>query len=136
VKIKLVRASRYPNIPLFATLIIVLWLSLVGVAAIINYKLSNFVDLCLFKRFTGYPCPTCGTTRGIISLLHGQYINAWLYNPLVFSIGIIVVIDLVIKFIFAKRFKISLVKKEKKIAWLFAFLIFLANWAYVIYYIE
>ncbi len=131
-KIKLIRASRYPNIPLFATLILVLWLTLVGVATLINFKLSNYIDLCLFKRFTGYPCPTCGTTRGIISLLHGKFIEAWYYNPLVFSIGIIVIIDLLFKFIFARTIKISFKKRERKIAWLFAIVLFLANWAYVI----
>lgn len=134
-KITLIRASRYPNIPLFATLIIVLWLTLVGVATLINFKLSNYIDLCLFKRFTGYPCPTCGTTRGIISLLHGKFIEAWEYNPLVFSIGIIVIIDLLFKFIFARTIKISFKKRGRKIAWLVAIVLFLANWAYVILYI-
>ena len=134
-KITLIRASRHPNIPLFATLIIVLWLTLVGVATLINFKLSNYIDLCLFKRFTGYPCPTCGTTRGIISLLHGKFIEAWYYNPLVFSIGIIVIIDLLFKFIFARSIKISFKKRGRKIAWLVAIVLFLANWAYVILYI-
>ena len=134
-KIKLARASRYPNIPLFATLIIVIWLTLVGVATLINFKLSNFVDLCLFKRFTGYPCPTCGTTRGILSLLHGKYIEAWYYNPLVFTIGIIVIIDLLFKFIFSRTIKISFKKSERKFVWLFALLLFLANWVYVIFII-
>ena len=131
-KITLIRASRHPNIPLFATLIIVLWLTLVGVATLINFKLSNYIDLCLFKRFTGYPCPTCGTTRGIISLLHGKFIEAWEYNPLVFSIGIIVIIDLLFKFIFARTIKISFKKRGRKIAWLSAIVLFLANWVYVI----
>ncbi|MCK5852070.1 DUF2752 domain-containing protein [bacterium] len=131
-KITLIRTSRYPNIPLFATLILVLWLTLVGVATLINFKLSNYIDLCLFKRFTGYPCPTCGTTRGIISLLHGKFIEAWEYNPLVFSIGIIVIIDLLFKFIFARSIKISFKKRGRKIVWLVAIVLFLANWAYVI----
>ena len=134
-KIKFIRSSRYPNIPLFATLILVVWLTLVGVAALINFRISNYIDLCMFKRFTGYPCPTCGTTRGIISLLHCKFIEAWHYNPLVFSIGIIVVIHLIIKLFFARKIKISLTKKERKFAWLLAIVIFLANWAYVILYV-
>lgn len=134
-KIKFSRASRYPNIPIFATLILGVWLVLVCVATVINFKLSKFVDLCLFKRFTGYPCPTCGTTRGIISLFHGEYIQAWLFNPLVFSIGIIFIIDLLFKFIFARKIKITLTKKEKKAVWIIGIILLLANWAYVIFYV-
>ncbi len=134
-KVKFSRDSRYPNIPLFAVLVLVIWLTLVCIATIINFKLSKFVDLCLFKRFTGYPCPTCGTTRGIISLFHGNYIQAWLFNPLVFSIGIIFMIDLLFKFIFARKIKITLTKKEKKSAWIIGIILLLANWAYVIFYV-
>ena len=97
--------------------------------------LSEFIDLCLFKRFTGYPCPTCGTTRGIISLLHGKYIEGWYYNPLVFSIGIIVIIDLVFRFIFGRTIKISLKRNDRKLVWIFFIAIFLINWAYIIFYV-
>jgi len=135
VKIKFSRSSRYPNIPLLAALILVIWLILVCVATVINFKLSKFVDLCLFKRVTGYPCPTCGTTRGIISLFHGKYIQAWLFNPLVFSIGIIVIIDLLFRFIFARKIKITLTKKEKKNTWIIGIILLLANWAYIIFYV-
>ena len=31
---------------------------------------------------TGIPCPTCGMTRGVASLLHGDPRGAFLFNPL------------------------------------------------------
>lgn len=38
---------------------------------------------CLFKRATGFPCPTCGSTRAMESLLHGHIGAAISLNPLI-----------------------------------------------------
>jgi len=120
---------------LFAVIIFLAWLSFVCLATYINFKLDKYVDLCLFKRITGYPCPTCGTTRGVLALLNGEFIKAWLYNPMVFSIGLIVSLDLLFKFIFKRKIKISLSKNEKKIVWIAGILIFFINWIYIIFYV-
>jgi uncharacterized protein DUF2752 len=40
--------------------------------------------VCLFRRLTGLPCPTCGATRCAMSLLHGDPGGAWRHNPLIF----------------------------------------------------
>lgn len=37
---------------------------------------------CPFLALTGYQCPGCGTLRGIHSLLHLRFADAWSYNPL------------------------------------------------------
>jgi hypothetical protein len=42
------------------------------------------VDVCQFHRVTGLPCPGCGLTRAACSLSHGQWAQAWAYNPFVF----------------------------------------------------
>jgi len=47
------------------------------------------VQLCPFKFFTGVPCPTCGVTRGLFALLHGQIVLATHLNPLAFVVAII-----------------------------------------------
>jgi hypothetical protein len=41
--------------------------------------------LCLFKEWTGLPCPTCGATRMIESLLTGDILAAAAWNPLMFA---------------------------------------------------
>ncbi len=38
---------------------------------------------CLFHKLTGVPCVTCGATRAAIQFLHGNFIAAWTWNPLV-----------------------------------------------------
>jgi hypothetical protein len=47
------------------------------------------VEVCLVKHLTNIPCPSCGSTRSVISLLNGNFLQALMINPLgyiVFSI--------------------------------------------------
>ena len=38
-------------------------------------------ESCYFKLLTGFGCPGCGLTRSFISLAHGDFRNAWRFNP-------------------------------------------------------
>ncbi len=38
---------------------------------------------CVFRSLTGFPCPTCGSTRAMIFFSHGNISAAFLMNPLV-----------------------------------------------------
>lgn len=38
--------------------------------------------LCTFLRITGYPCPSCGLTRGFVAMAHGQWLNVLHTCPL------------------------------------------------------
>ena len=42
---------------------------------------DNRFSVCLFKTVTGIPCPSCGTTRAVVLLLHGQVLPSILLNP-------------------------------------------------------
>lgn len=37
---------------------------------------------CLFHTITGVPCPACGSTRAALTFLQGNYVEAFLINPL------------------------------------------------------
>lgn len=37
--------------------------------------------ICLFKRITTIPCPSCGSTRSVLSLLKGDIAGAFYWNP-------------------------------------------------------
>lgn len=44
---------------------------------------------CIFLTFTGYPCPGCGMTRACISALHGQFLTAFRYHGMFWSLPVL-----------------------------------------------
>ena len=42
---------------------------------------SQLPDVCLFKRVTGLPCPSCGTTHSVVALFHLHLAEAFMLNP-------------------------------------------------------
>jgi hypothetical protein len=66
------------------------WYTLLGLAVVYGWLSLQFstwgqerhLQVCLVKKITGLPCPSCGTTRGVIALLHGQVQTALWLNPL------------------------------------------------------
>jgi len=52
---------------------------------------NNEIGLCMFKHVTNIPCPSCGSTRSILSLFQGHFIESIYWNP----IGLILVIIMV-----------------------------------------
>lgn len=50
---------------------------------------------CIIKELTGYDCPACGAQRAVVSILRGDLISAFWYNPylvLLLLIGLILAI--------------------------------------------
>jgi hypothetical protein len=94
-----------------------LYLFLVAACAVgyswvfVNLKMPNYLQnqyrLCWMKQLTTIPCPSCGSTRSILSLLHGHWINAITLNPLGVIIAFILVIlpiGIFIDLIFKQKF--------------------------------
>lgn len=50
------------------------------------------VTLCMFKDITGLPCPSCGITRSLLSLLHGNFQAALWINPLGFMAAVLLTV--------------------------------------------
>jgi len=50
------------------------------------------VNICLFRQVTGIPCPACGTTRGVLCLLHGDPGGACSDNPFSFIIVLLLAV--------------------------------------------
>ncbi|NOY23187.1 MAG: DUF2752 domain-containing protein [Acidobacteria bacterium] len=90
---------------------------------------------CPFKEMTGYPCPTCGSTRMVLSLFHINFIDAFLWNPGVFLSGVAAVFWFgygIISQLKRKKLYFSLSKREG--FWLRVLLLggFMINWLYLV----
>lgn len=98
---------------------------------------GRFIPPCLFHRFTGLPCLTCGLVRSTRLLLHGHGIDAFLMQPLyVLVLGVTVgwmgYVGLVILMRWP-RIRVEDVPRvvKRAFAWLLLFLV-LINWVYLI----
>jgi len=56
-----------------------------------NNKIDG-VEACLFKRVTNMPCPSCGSTRAILSLTNGNLADALYANPVGFILAFILMV--------------------------------------------
>lgn len=50
------------------------------------------LQVCLVKNVTTIPCPSCGTTRSMISMFQGDFIQAMLINPFGLLLAIIMIL--------------------------------------------
>lgn len=62
-----------------------------------------FPGVCISRQWFGLSCPGCGLTRGSVALLHGQWQQAWRYNPGVFVVFLLVVIQVPYRIIQTRR---------------------------------
>lgn len=53
---------------------------------------SDVNEVCLIKHVTNIPCPSCGSTRSVLSLLDGNLVEAITINPFGIIIALIMVI--------------------------------------------
>ena len=134
-KIEVVQVSRRLKWPLWAVLLIFAWMSLGGAAMWLGKYLNKPVHLCLLKRFTGLACPTCGFTRGMFALLHGDFTQVWLYNPLLFSLLTLFFTAAAVRILLARSVRVYLTNTEHQIAWILSFALLFVNWAYIIIYV-
>lgn len=57
-----------------------------------NITEAKSVEVCLIKHATSIPCPSCGSTRSIISLTKGNFVEAFDINPMGYLVAFIMLI--------------------------------------------
>jgi hypothetical protein len=98
--------------------------------------LHSIIPSCVFKGITGFPCPTCGTTRSMLSLSQGDIATALAMNPLI-ALGLV---GAVLSFLYSiitlifnlKRMSVILTGREKTVVRTIAVIFFLVQWTYLI----
>jgi len=125
-------ARRLPDWPWWSILLVALWFALGAANVFLGAVVGRPVMLCLFKRVTGCPCPTCGFTRGLLAFLHGHPLQGWLYNPLLFSFLAALVAVISIRVLSGRNLRLHLTRPEQTATWVILSIMLVANWLYVI----
>lgn len=108
------------------------YLAVIAAVMLLSVHTGRPVSLCLFKRLTHLPCPTCGSSRAVLALLHGRVVQAWLYNPLVVTAGWAGLVILAVRAVTGRWPKLTLSKTAKRYLWVALAVAAAANWAWVV----
>ena len=73
---------RPPGLTVPAAVAFLLWCALVVLIYLTNQALGTAYSPCPFFSLTGYPCPTCGSTRAAFALAQAKPLDALVLNPL------------------------------------------------------
>ncbi len=119
------------NLPLIYFII----MTILAVAGFVAHHLHLVpVMLCPFKEITGLPCPTCGTTRVVLSIYELDLWSAFLFNPGLFLFLIAMGFWFALGIhgqIARKVLVVKLTEREKLAVRWTLIILFLANWLYL-----
>lgn len=57
-----------------------------------NSTNTQSVEVCMFKQVTNIPCPSCGSTRSVISLTKGDFLGAIKINPVGYIVAAVMLV--------------------------------------------
>lgn len=116
-----------------------IYLMVGGACALFIYALYLLKRLpqipCVFKTVTGYPCPTCGSTRAVLDFFHLDIVSAFGWNPLVVLGGIFFIAWVLYGFYMlfsGKKVQVTLTKNESRFLRWGVVILFFLNWIYLI----
>ena len=92
---------------------------------------------CPFFAVTGWPCLTCGATRSALAFLHGDFLSAWKWNPLVaLALCGVIAFDLYAAIVLAGRLPrlrmVDWTSAEKNAVRIAAISLLALNWIYLL----
>ena len=99
-------------------------------------SIITFSPSCAFKGLTGIPCPTCGSTRAVLHLSHGDFLAALVFNPLTSLCFLAAVLYFLYSLVTLApgipRIGLAFSKEEKNALRTGAVMLALINWFYLI----
>ncbi len=90
---------------------------------------------CMFHKLTGFPCLSCGASRAADSLLKGDIIGMFYYNPLLTLFCVTLFFFSFFKlpeYIFRFKLTVSVGKRTALVARIVLFLMITANWTFLV----
>ncbi len=92
------------------------------------------LPVCGFKAATGHPCPACGFTHMLDSLLHGHLTQAYVTNPFFFIAIAVLVAWVVVGFaarLAGQDLFVDLPTGQRKWVWIAAITGLLCSWLFL-----
>ena len=68
---------------------------------------TSLIPKCYFLSLTGFYCPGCGGTRAVLMLLKGNIVKAFMYNP-----GVVVLAVVICAGLFEKIFNKKILPRQ------------------------
>jgi len=94
------------------------------------------VQICLFRRLTGWPCLTCGSMRAATALVSGDLVGAVFMQPLAVAGGLSLFVCWSVYtaalFLFQRVITFQLTAKERNVCWLVTGSLAIFNWLYLV----
>jgi hypothetical protein len=108
------------------------WFCFVVTAVLLSRRYNTPIEICLFKRITGIPCPTCGSTTGGLLILQGRFLQGWLANPFVYTAVPLIGLHLLFQIVtgYSIRFRYS--KRGRLVVTILLIAVILGNWGYIL----
>jgi uncharacterized protein DUF2752 len=100
------------------------------------YPVLSMSPSCAFRGLAGVPCPTCGSTRAIVHLSHGEITSALAMNPIVSLVIVLSVLyffySVITQAFDCPRIGFILTEREKNAARVAAMLLLLTHWGWLV----
>lgn len=112
-------------------------IAMCALAAARYLPILDLLPPCVFRGVTGLSCPTCGSTRALLYLAGGDLSVALSLNPLLVMIVLTVIAwmvgDIVQLLLPSRVPSIVLTRTEGTAIRVLAILLFLGNWAFLLF---
>ena len=131
-KVHLERAPRVPRLPVWAVAVLGSWMLLVVLGVLVERRGGPALETCLLHRLTGQPCPTCGSTRVVLALGQGAWVEALRLNPLV-TLGLVVgTLGFGLRLATGRTLRMQLSSWEQRVALAIGLAALAVNWLWVL----
>ncbi|GJQ31066.1 MAG: hypothetical protein HBSAPP03_29500 [Phycisphaerae bacterium] len=110
--------------------VLLAWLVLVATAWV--WMPPDAPPLCPFRRATGYPCPTCGSTRAAVAFLTGRPADALALNPFMSIAMVLTPLFIAWRFSLGRRWAGLSSRTCVRLIWL-ALVLLALNWGYLLW---
>ena len=113
---------------------LVIWTFLISALAIFSKLTGVHLNLCSFRALSGLPCPSCGSTRGVLRILGGDILGGVLMNPLMMIALVVIGVGFALRLCLGLRIRWNLGRGDRWVLGALAVGAVAANWIWIIHW--